>query len=137
MRFPLLFSVLIFLIASACASTSGPKSAARGKPEFRTISGQLVKADSGQPLAKLRIAVGNSADARSLFGLVEHHLFGKGRTDAQGHFAITIPETPEFKKADDEKTLLIVVFGNRDYLGVALTQGAIPIYPVPKVVVPQ
>ena len=101
------------------------------------MSGQLLKADSGQPLARLRIAIGNSDDARSLFGLVEHHVFGKGRTNAQGHFAIAIPETPEFKKACDEKTLLIVVFGNRDYLGVALTQGEKPLYLVPKVAAPQ
>ena len=137
MRFPFLFSASIFLIASGCASTGAAKPSVHGKPENRTISGQLVKADSGQPLAKLRLAIGNSDDAHSLFGLVEHHLFGKGRTDAQGHFAITIPETPEFQKASDEKTLLIVVFGNRDYLGVALTQGEKPIYQVPKVAAPQ
>ena len=101
------------------------------------MSGQLLKADSQQPLARLRIKVGDSTDSRSLFGLVEHHIFGHGRTDPEGHFAIAIPNTPEFKKAYDQKSLLIVISGNRDYLGVALTDGEKPVYLVPKVVVPQ
>ena len=101
------------------------------------MKGQLLKADSRQPLGRLKIEVGDTTDSRSLFGLVNHRIFGKGRTDDHGRFAVAIPNTPAFKKAYDQKALLFVLFGDRDYLGITLTKGEQPVYLIPKAIVPQ
>jgi len=137
MRLPRLLPLLALIILAPDVFVRGADPSTAAQPGFRTIQGQLLKADSRQPLGNARIAIGDTADARSIFGFVEHHLFARGRTDAQGRFALSVPLSPEFTKADEQKTLLIVVSGNRDYLGVLLSQGEKPVYLVPKVATPQ
>ncbi len=137
MSLPRLLLLLALLILAPGIFVRGTEPSTAAKPGFRVIQGQLLKADSRQPLGDTRIALGDTADAHSIFGFVEHHLFAKGRTDGHGHFALTVPLSPEFGKADEQKTLVIVVSGNRDYLGVLLSQGEKPVYLVPKVATPQ
>ena len=84
---PLLFwLILVGLISATALSTSS-----YGVAEYRVMKGKLLKADTGHPLARVKVEVGDATDSQSVFGIVSHRVFASGKTDEQGRFSIAIP----------------------------------------------
>lgn len=98
------------------------------------IRGQLISEATKKPLAGYLVEVGDARPKGSPLGIRGPDKFGSGKSDTDGHFAVTIFDVPAYLKAKKGGQMALFLAGIGPAAGsVGLKAGETPTYLIPSI----